>query len=84
MDGLVEQGKNPPALENKPVLPYYLREYYQAFHMLNGSRRLGMVAGPIPFSEILAYLQIYPTHDVDLFVYLIFAMDAGYLESKSG
>ena len=80
LESLVEQGKNPPALENRTHLPYCLIEYYRAFKMLSGSRRLGMGVGPIPLSEIVAYLQIYPTHDVDLFIYLLMTMDDYYLE----
>ena len=74
---------DPLALQNKPVLPLYLEEYYEAFHMLNGSRRLGMGVGPIPFSELMAYLQVYPTYDIDLFIYLIHTMDNEYLKERN-
>ena len=82
MDDLVDQGKFPLALQNKPKLPIYLSEYYEAFWVISHGRSVGMGIGSIPVSEILAYLQIFPTDDPALFVYLIYEMDEVYLERK--
>ena len=60
-------------------------EYIEAFYSLSSKRSVGFSAeNPISTSDIVAYLQLYPTDNVNLFVYLIEQMDIEYLNTKYG
>ncbi len=43
---------------------------------------MGMGLGPIPLSEIKAYIELFSTDDIELFVYLIHEIDRTYLDFK--
>ncbi len=52
---------------------------------MSSKRSVGFSAeNPISTADIVAYLQLYPTTNVDLFVYLIGEMDNEYLNVKYG
>jgi hypothetical protein len=77
-------GETPPALLNRPVLTTWVQEYWRAYLLLESSRQLSMSgAGPIPISEILAYvtlLEIDGIEEREKYVIMVSAMDAVYLE----
>jgi hypothetical protein len=70
-------------LDNKPVLKEDLVFYYTSFNMLSSRRPYSMSALPIPISEIVAYLTLYPWFDPDRFVKYIAHMDNVYLTEKA-
>lgn len=55
-----------PALQNRPTLSQWVIEYWEAFQLLGNSRipHQGGV-GPIPLTEIVAYLDTIFLVDVD-------------------
>jgi len=78
-----KQGDDLPAfVERMPVLPDSLHWVRDAFSTLAASRNIGMAAGPIPLSEIEAYVRLFGLVDDDLerFVHLIYAMDGAWLK----
>ena len=54
------------ALQNRPTLNQWVTQYWEAFQILSGSRAVyqGSV-GPIPVSEIVAYLEVAYITNVD-------------------
>ena len=59
-------------------------QYVNAFFRLSDRRTFGFSApNPISFSDVKSYLDIYPTHDIDLFLYLMTEMDSEYLSVKT-
>jgi hypothetical protein len=70
----------PPALDKKPEVQEWMLEFIQAFDVLSSRRTVGMGANPISMQDILAYLQIYGSSDVDLFVKYIIAMDIEFMQ----
>jgi hypothetical protein len=55
---------------------------YAAFELLSDRRSHSELGGmPIPLSEIVSYLTLYPYFDEDEFVKLIVRMDREYLRS---
>lgn len=54
------------ALQNRPTLTQWVVEYWEAFQLLSGSRATfqGGV-GPIPISEIVAYMEAAYITDAD-------------------
>lgn len=82
LETLEEQGRTPPALENRPSCPTWLIPYMQAYHMLMRTRRYSMGGDhlPIQLSEIKAYLDLYPGHkDSHFFIDVITRTDGEYL-----
>lgn len=69
-----------PFVQNVPTLTDVEASYAEAFTTLNNSRDTGFGVGPIKFSELAAYLSVYPVHDTDAFVTLVQAMDVEYME----
>lgn len=57
-----------------------MREYLQAFKILNRTRQYGMGANPISLVEIKAYLDLYGASDEEAFIEYILRMDAVYLD----
>lgn len=55
-------------------------EFIQGFDVLSSRRTVGMGANPISMPDILAYLQIYGSSSIDLFVKYIIAMDIEFLQ----
>ena len=77
------EGKETPALDNKPDLPEYLIYYFDAFKELSLTRGVTLVGLlPITWSEISAYLSAFPTWDAESFGHHIRVMDLAYLELK--
>jgi hypothetical protein len=55
-----------------------------AFDYLSSKRTVGFSCeNPISMMDISAYLQVYPTDNIDLFMYLINEMDKEYLLVRS-
>lgn len=80
---LLAAHKNPSEasfVKQAPTLTDFEVYYADAFLTLSNSREVGFGIGPIKISEIAAYLTIFPAYDADMFVSLIQAMDAEYLE----
>lgn len=78
------QEQNPDQFKGKhetepPEISLFEREYLEAFYLLGNSRQLGMGVGPIPLSEILAYVEFYQPIDPWLMVYAILGADNAYL-----
>jgi hypothetical protein len=69
-----------PALANRPELPRELEETWEAFWSLNRSRQIGFSIGPIPLSEIRAYVELFRVVDVRSFVECVRHMDGIYLK----
>ena len=76
-------GMKVEALENRPVLSPWVTEYWEAYQILSTSRRLHQGGiGPIPLSEIVAYLQAADVRDVDerlTYIKMIQALDLVYV-----
>lgn len=72
-----------PALGNRPIVPAHLDYIWEGFWCLMSSRNIGFGMGPIPLTEIKAYIELFAIKDVSLFVTCIRAMDSQYLRQKS-
>jgi hypothetical protein len=75
-----ESGRVPPALLRKPDLFFDVEEIWLAFWKLNRSRPSGFGPGAIPFSDIVAYLTVFPHVDPRFFIHAIQEMDLVLLE----
>jgi len=54
------------ALKNRPKLSRWVTEYWEAFHILGGSRIIHQGGvGPIPLTEIVAYMDAVYLRSVD-------------------
>lgn len=79
------KGIDPPALERRPDVPSYLLEYLEAFYFLSSRRTVGFSSeNPISMSDISSYLEMYPTDNRHLFVFLVGEMDSEYLQKRYG
>ena len=58
----------------------HLGYIWEAFWCLTSSRSYGYSTGPIPLTEIRAYIELFSIADVHMFVTCIRAMDAQYLK----
>ena len=59
-------GMEVQALQNRPVLTQWVIDYWNGFQLLSGSRAVHQGGvGPIPLSEIVAYLEAIYILDVD-------------------
>lgn len=67
-------------MDAEPVLPYEMQWIWDGFTILNTSRQLGFDMGPIPISEVDAYVRLFEVPDVEIFVACIRAADAMYLQ----
>lgn len=73
----------PDILSERPELTQWCVPYWNAFQRLSGSRPIGMAAGSIPLSEIVAYCTLYgisDPNDIDDLVYVIGEMDSEWLD----
>jgi hypothetical protein len=80
---LEDQGLQVKALDNKPVLHADLFFDFKAFNQLNSSRQLGFSSGPIPLTEIYAYMQIFGIESISeraIFLERMRILDNAYLE----
>lgn len=77
----------PKALEEQPEVDPALAHIYEAFHLLSAGRPVtGFGAGPIPATEIFAYLDFLGIRERDAreeIFRLLRMMDAYYLEHVS-
>ena len=72
-----------PFANNVPTLTDTEAVYGEAFLALNNSRDTGFGVGPIKFSEIAAYLSVFPVVDTEAFITLIQIMDATFMELQA-
>lgn len=68
-----------PFANNVPTLNDDDAFYAEAYLTLNNSRDTGFGIGPIKFSEIAAYLSVFPVPDVEAFVMLMQVMDGEFV-----
>ena len=55
-----------PALQNRPALSQWVIEYWEAFQHLGNSRTMQQGGvGPIPLTEIVAWMDVTYLRDVD-------------------
>ena len=73
-----------PALQNRPTLTRWVTEYWEAFQILGSSRTAHQGGiGPIPLSEIVAYMDVVYLRDIDerlTFVTMIQSLDNVYVK----
>ena len=71
------------ALKNRPHVSMWTAEYWEAYKVLGGSRIVHQGGiGPIPLSEIAAYMDVVGVRDVDerlKFIRMIQALDGVYV-----
>lgn len=82
LEELEATGKDPQALRNRPILDVHTYYYIESFFILSARRPVNTVEGAIPISEMVAYLQLYPWYDNDLFVKYMLMLDNVYLRQK--
>lgn len=85
MEGLVQSGIDPNALDHEPDPDPYLDWVFTAFGRLSTCRSIGMEPGRIPWTAIVAYAascHINDEDEVDDFVDLIMAMDCEYQKPR--
>lgn len=79
-----ERGLVVPALDNRPNLPQHLRWYLESFNLLSSRRGSGMNGAlAITFSEIKAYLEVYPFFNNTLFIRFIVSLDIAFMNHHS-
>lgn len=71
----------PKALMNKPDVTEWLAPYINSFNALSNSRSIGMSAGFIPVSEIIAYAHAIGEPDVDEFIRIMQIADQAFMSS---
>lgn len=75
-------GVMPTGLIERPQLRWHNRFYLESFYVLSNSRPIGMSAGPIPVSEVLAYCQMHGDFNPSerlRFLEVIRSLDAEYM-----
>jgi len=75
---LLAEGKVRPE-DVEPEISY-LEWYIEAFYELSSERQFGMGIGPIPFSSIVTYAEVFEINDFDDFHYVIRILDKVYLD----
>jgi hypothetical protein len=72
----------PLFVQKMPLLREDLQWIAEAFFRLTGSRQIGFGVGPIPLTEIEAYVRLFGLldDDIDAFFRLISAMDAVFVK----
>ena len=83
LEGLQDEGKNVPSLDDRPELDPALMGYWEAFHVLSPSRAMGMTVGYIPLEEMRAYMDIFSVEDSverERLVLYIQALDRVFVE----
>jgi hypothetical protein len=76
-------GKTPKALEDEPEIYPDVLWLWDAFWLLHRSRPIGMTVGPIPLTEIEAYIRLYQVQQVELLITAVDALDRLYLEHEA-
>ena len=76
-------GMEVKALENRPILTQWVADYWNGFQILSGSRAIHQGGiGPIPLTEMVAYMEATYLYDVDerlKFITMIQALDSVYV-----
>lgn len=82
---LREKKPLPPKIAEAPELYLGLDFFYEAFLELNSCRFLGMSEGPIPWTALNTYCEVYEITDEQKldFFYLLRAIDNEYLKYQS-
>jgi hypothetical protein len=79
-----EGGMEVEALKNRPQITMWTQEYWQAFQILSGSRIVHQGGvGPIPLSEMVAYMNAMYITDADerlTFITMIQSLDKVYTQ----
>lgn len=72
---------SPKALESKPELLEDLRDVWNGWHHLNGTRRIGSSVSPLAMADVLAWLEIHgvPRHQRPWWSRMFAAMDSVFL-----
>lgn len=84
LENMELQGHEPKALVNKPEIPEYLVFFVSSFYSLSERRSYGFSApNPISMSDIKSYMDLYPSHDNDLFLHIMTEMDDEYIKIKT-
>lgn len=73
-------GKTPEALEQEPTIFEDTAWIWDAFWMLNRSRRIGMSIGPIPLSEIKSFCDLFEVRRTRYLIEAIDHLDRIYLD----
>jgi len=72
-----------PALQNRPTLSRWVYDYWEAFRVLGSSRTATQAGlGPIPLSELVAYLDMMSIQDIDerlTYIKMIQSLDSVYV-----
>lgn len=55
----------------------------ESFGLLSARRPIGMALGAIPFTDMKAYLELFPWHDYEEFIVYMTRMDNKYLEIQN-
>lgn len=74
-------GRMPQALQNKPDIPYWCREYFQAFLSLSRHRQVNQVEQALSVSDIIAYGREFgfEGEEMESFLDIIGRLDQMYL-----
>lgn len=88
LEGLKEQGMDPPALRNRPVVEGHLRYYQEVFSELTDSRGYSQSGVPlhIPISEYGAYCEFFGIRSIterERLFRMIRAMDRAFVKVVS-
>lgn len=75
----------PDWITNRPQLELGLEFYYMSFMELNTCRTSGMGEGPIPWTAMRKYAEVYDIYGVEFerFSTILTEMDVAYLEERS-
>ncbi len=83
LSGLKESGIEPQALKGKPELDGTAHEMLTHFYVLNRSRNIGVGVGPIPITEMEAWIRLNEIDDIEMFLRVMIALDDAYLEAMN-
>ena len=69
---------NSSLANNAPTISIWLEPIIKAFSDLSSSRETAWGVAPIKFSEIKAYIDVFPQQDIERFILLLQATDNEY------
>lgn len=71
-------------MQNKPEVPYWARDYYEAFHSLSRHRQINQVEQPLSIVDIIAYGREFGFEDeMDSFLSIMGQLDHHFLTHVS-
>jgi len=59
-----------------------MHEYLKGYNVLSSCRSIGFGLNPISMSDIMAYLALFPTYDIEAFVMVVKELDHYELSKK--